>query len=151
MEKIGIRFEGDLLASVHYLESIRRSRFLEPEKELMLAVLADAVECFGRHSGSRDVVRMRIFQEAQDWLFSDDEKEPFSFLNLCDALELDPGYIRRGVLNWKWRNQLQRKYANSGQTVFHLKPMKRNLHKSSRRLLNSPVRGRRPSRREVTR
>jgi len=70
------------------------------ERELMVAVLEDAIECFRKYSMSRAGVGPRLFDEAKVWLFTDDERQPFSFLNICEALRLDPGYIRRGILAW---------------------------------------------------
>ena len=79
------------------LESFRRIHPLEPELELMLAVLADAVECYWRYHRSGDGAGTRLFDDAREWLFDDDERDPFSFRNVCAALHFDPGYIRRGI------------------------------------------------------
>ena len=67
------------------------------EVALMRAVLEDAIECFrkqGLKSGRR---AQRIAREAEEWLFNDDQRWPFSFLNICHVLGIDPGYIRRGL------------------------------------------------------
>src|ERR1041384_2300739 len=85
------------IADNQLLESFRRIHPLEPELELMLAVLADAVECYWKYYSSRDGTGTRLFDDAKEWLFDDDERDPFSFRNVCAALRFDPGYIRRGV------------------------------------------------------
>ncbi len=76
---------------------------LKPERELMVAVLADAIECYWKYSASRDGVGLRLYREASDWIFAEDDEQPFSFMNVCDALRFDPGYIRRGLRDWNWR------------------------------------------------
>ncbi len=72
---------------------------LEPERELMLAVLADAIECYHKYGGAPDGIGERNYREAELWIFSPDQTEVFSFLNVCEALQFDPSYIRRGILN----------------------------------------------------
>lgn len=62
----------------------------QPERLLMLAVLLDAVGIVRRPSNGR----RRLFDEARDWLLSDDMLWPFSFVNICDTLDLDPGRLR---------------------------------------------------------
>ena len=72
-----------------------------PEQRLVVAVLQDAVADFQRHAldlGPR-------FAEIRDWLFSDDASWPFAFVNLCSALDLDPGHIRCGLADWLTRTQ----------------------------------------------
>src|ERR1051325_8675031 len=63
----------------------------------MLAVLADAVGRYWKKHTTRDGIGMRLFDDAREWLFDDDERDPFSFRNVCAALRFDPGYIRRGI------------------------------------------------------
>jgi len=38
-----------------------------------------------------------LYEDAVDWFSSPDRSEPFSFENVCDALRLDPDYVRRGL------------------------------------------------------
>jgi hypothetical protein len=98
MENSSRLFEGDVIAPEQYREIFSRSRHLEPEQELMLAILCDAIECIFKYCDEPVPVRAKLFHDAQEWLFDDEEKEPFSFLNVCDSLNFDPSYLRRGVL-----------------------------------------------------
>ena len=70
-----------------------------PEKDLMVAVLADAVWDYRRYAGSNH----RLFKEVSDWLFAEDERQLFSFLSICETLELNPAAIRRELLTWNRR------------------------------------------------
>jgi hypothetical protein len=63
--------------------------------ELMRAVLADAIYCFHLGRGRRQT--RRLAQEAQAWFSSEDERWPFSFVNVCCALGLDPASVRRSL------------------------------------------------------
>lgn len=99
MDRMDTMFESDPVISHLYQDSFRRKRLLEPEKELMLAILTDAIECLHKHSGARQPGAAKLFQEAREWIFNEDDRGTFSFLNVCEALELDPCYIRRGIAN----------------------------------------------------
>lgn len=63
----------------------------------MAAVLEDALCELMRPSGAWFGVRARQRAEIQVWLESDDIAWPFSFVNVCEALDLDPGEVRACV------------------------------------------------------
>jgi len=69
----------------------------QPEKRLQLAVLADALVTFHRSAGQPRARARRLFAEAEAWFASDATDGPFSFLSICQSLDLDPDYIRRGL------------------------------------------------------
>lgn len=68
------------------------------ERELMLAVLTDAIECYWKYQRSAKRSAYRLYQDAKNWIFTEKDSLPFSFTDVCEMLQLDPGYIRRGVL-----------------------------------------------------
>ena len=68
------------------------------ERELMLAVLSDAIECYWKYQKSAKRSAIRLYQDAKKWIFAEDDSLPFSFNVVCETLELEPGYIRRGIL-----------------------------------------------------
>lgn len=71
------------------------------EKRLMLAVLEEAVATFQRHIDARNRSGQRIFQEAQEWILSPDADWPFAFENICYALDIEPEFLRSGLMKWK--------------------------------------------------
>ena len=70
-----------------------------PETALMYAVLEDAFLCFHKQFET-DQRGMRSAREAEDWFFSDNSRRLFSFLSVCDALGLEPKYIRQKLKHW---------------------------------------------------
>lgn len=74
----------------------------DPERRLRLAVLEDAIREIERCRAMPSLGRRG--EEALSWIASEDRAEPFAFENVCDALDLDPDYIRRGVCRW-WQAQ----------------------------------------------
>ena len=73
---------------------------IQPEKRLQVAVLADAVLTFHRWAGNERARARRLFAEVEAWFASDDPDGPFTFITICDSLNLDPTYIRRGLRDW---------------------------------------------------
>ena len=71
-----------------------------PETALMRAVLADAFVCVQHGILNEERRACRLAREAKAWFLSDEDHWPFSFVSICAALGLEPGYIRREVKEW---------------------------------------------------
>jgi hypothetical protein len=99
-EGIGSLFQPDALVKDQYLESFRRGASLEPEKELMLAILEDAIKTLQDNRTASGGQKKRLFEETEEWFFSDDADWVFSFVSVCGALGLDPDYLRKGISRW---------------------------------------------------
>ena len=65
------------------------------ERLLLLAVLEDAIDCYRRCRRSRDPAMRLLFDETRAWVESRDHDTLFSFESLCEALDIDPDYLRR--------------------------------------------------------
>jgi hypothetical protein len=100
-EGAGLVVQPDTLLPSQFFSSMRRRVFAQGEKRLMAAVLADAVEVYMKQAFNPDPRARQLFLDAETWIFSD---EPtawfFSFHNISDVLDLEPEYIRRGLLEW---------------------------------------------------
>jgi len=97
----GILFRSDTLAPHEYWTVNRPNRFLQPELELMLAVLEDALPCYFNNVQMRRRREKKIFKETEEWFFSTENEGVFTFENICALLGIDPGYIRRGLTLFK--------------------------------------------------
>ena len=71
------------------------------EVALMYAVLEDAVKCFAKQFVEHRVRTQRLAEEAEEWFLANDERWPFSFVNVCAALELNPQCFRQGLERWR--------------------------------------------------
>ena len=49
---------------------------------------------------SRDVYEVR-HGNSLSWIFQDDYTRLCSFTNICDILEIDPDYVRTGLVRWR--------------------------------------------------
>lgn len=71
------------------------------EIALMRAVLEDAISCFqGQFTTNREGAQ-RLGREAEEWIFTNNPHWLFSFVSICAVLELDPEYLRAGLLHWR--------------------------------------------------
>jgi hypothetical protein len=103
----------------HFFDSEINLRNVCPETALLYAVLEDAFFCFQKQFE----VRMRPIQrqaarEAEEWFFSDDSRELFSFKSVCTALGLEPEFIRKKLKQrrqaaWTRRRERYRIIAKS--------------------------------------
>jgi hypothetical protein len=89
------------LLPVQFTELLQRPFGRTPELRLMAAVLEDAIRSFWQCAGSRGVRSQRLFRETAEWFESHDVSGPFTFENICDALSLEPEWIRRVLARWQ--------------------------------------------------
>ena len=105
-EKLPGLFEPDTLLPIQYFEAMRRKHLLEGEKRLILSVLEDAVECFMKCIDASSSKGQRLFRDADEWIALEDKHWVFSFDNVCEMLDINPEYLRRGLKDWKQRKLL---------------------------------------------
>lgn len=105
-EKTLTLFQPDILLPSQYLATTRRKIPSQPEKKLMLAILEDAVVCFQKFLFAQHGRRKTLFREAEEWLFQESSQWVFSFENVCDALSLNASYLRKGLSEWKRKEEL---------------------------------------------
>ena len=76
-----------------------RARVHQPERRLMLAVLESAISDWlvrrGTRVAARHDLRVAVDEDLAGWFASTDRRWPYSFENICAALGLDAGGIRR--------------------------------------------------------
>jgi hypothetical protein len=93
--------EPETILPSQYFDRVQIDASLQAEKRLMLAVLEDAVGTFQKYAGVSGRRARRLFAEAEEWFSSTDAQWPFAFVNICQALSLEPEYIRRGLRRWQ--------------------------------------------------
>ena len=72
--------------------------FWSPEKRLAGAVLADALIEIRDHHG--DPSHRRLIAEDLAWVRSNDARPPYSFIRLCQLLNIEPVWVRETVNRW---------------------------------------------------
>ncbi len=69
-----------------------------PELTLMLAILEDAIACYRRTLKRPRQNPEILARQAEFWIRLDDWDSPFSFNNICEALQLEPVSTRERIL-----------------------------------------------------
>jgi hypothetical protein len=99
-------FEPDMLAPDQYYATLKRSRFVDPERRLMAALLEDAVSCLARDPLRCSRRQRKNFEDAQKWVSAKDSEDwIFSFSNVCETLGFDADYLRRGLNRWSTQSR----------------------------------------------
>ena len=102
-ERLAELFQPDTLLPSQFFDRVRRRTEHDGERRLMIAVLEDAVDVYRKQAGARDPRTQQLFQEAEEWIEDPDRTWLFSFQNICDVLDIDADYLRRGLHAWKER------------------------------------------------
>lgn len=114
-------FQPDFLLPAQFFATIKQKAYACGERRLMVAILEDAVDCFQKYLWATDNRSRHLWTEAEKWFLSDDDSWPFSFVNICHALDLHPEFLRRGLLEWKARqfdrHQSKVRYAETAAVL----------------------------------
>jgi len=110
--------QPDTLLPSQYFAALRHKGAHEPERRLVVAVLQDAVDCFQKHVAARDRKSRQLFLDAEEWIGSDDRSWPFAFENVCDLLQINAEYLRRGLMAWR-----DRQVSGQPSKVVPIKPL----------------------------
>jgi hypothetical protein len=98
-------FQPDLLLPLQFFTALRGRSQGDGQRRLMIAVLEDAIECFQKCAEAKDNRTRQLGSEAEEWFLADDRDWLFSFVNVCETLEIDPAFLRRGLLAWKEKQE----------------------------------------------
>jgi len=110
-------FEPDALLPAQFYAAFRGGSGVSGEKRLMLAVLQDALDCYQKYAFATDGQGQQMFADASAWISDGDRSWYFSFENICEILEINPEYLRHGVMLWRQRAVLSANHAPRPQAM----------------------------------
>ena len=73
-------------------------QFQTSRRELAAGILKQAAVDLRRFHGATSAVEREFYLDAHRWVTSDDSSWPFSFLNVCQVLNLAPEAVRGEML-----------------------------------------------------
>lgn len=82
-----------------FYEIWHRTRFITSERSLALSVLEQATLDLQKYRFAKRRRQQRLYMEAYKWVASEDREWPYSFENLCEALNFDPVPMREKLLS----------------------------------------------------
>lgn len=128
----------EVILPSQYFDTTRAD--LSPVQRMLLALLQDALECAMNRGGSRRLIRLR--REAHYWIFARGAVAPLTFVEVCAALNIDPGYLRDGLMRWL-------RAARAGQALERV-PYRQNTRRHNIVTSTARSRHRRPPREALT-
>ena len=111
----GPGLEPETILPSQFFDRFQIDASLQPEKRLMLAVLEDAVGSFQKYVTASTRRGQRLYGEAEEWFMAPATDWPFGFETICQALNLEPAYIRGGLA--RWRDAQRAEVASSAKVV----------------------------------
>ncbi len=96
-ERLSGLCEPHIVLPVQFFTRLQRTAAWTGEQRLMAAILEDAVAVCCRPTVPTTSKARHLLRETLRWLRSNERTWMFSFLRICEALDLDPAAIRRGV------------------------------------------------------
>jgi hypothetical protein len=94
------------LPAQYYGRLVARRHLFEGERNLMCAVLQDAIQRYVKAFGIHTIEERREFAELNHWFKARNQVGPFAFESICEALDADPEDLRRLLDSLAHRNGL---------------------------------------------
>jgi hypothetical protein len=96
-ERLPHLFEPHTLLPVQFFTRLQRSSAWTGEQRLIAAILEDAVAVASKPQVPKSSKARQVLRETLRWIRSNDRTWMFSFLRICEMLDLDPSAVRRGI------------------------------------------------------
>ena len=94
-ERLPQVFVPSAILPSQYFSARRRVR--SAEERLVAAILEDAIAVYSKNRQPKTRKGRRLLNETERWFLSSDRTWVFSYLRVCEALDLDPYCIRRAL------------------------------------------------------
>jgi len=91
----------DIMTPAQWYAGVRDDPRFQGTKRLMSAVLVDALQCLQNCTGSHSVIKRRRLAEVEAWIADREAQGPFAFDAVCEALGINPDYLRHGLNEWR--------------------------------------------------
>ncbi len=82
------------------------SKPITPERALVITMLWQAAHDLQKYRFAKRRRQQRLYMDAYKWVASEDRSWPYSFANLCEALEISPEYMREELLSFSTRRRV---------------------------------------------
>ena len=93
-----LKAESDNAGSAHFSAPVPESPLDAPEKDLAAGVLKQAGHDLRRFRAATTGTKRELYLDAYTWITANDFSWPYSFMNVCNLLELCPDVVRAELL-----------------------------------------------------
>jgi hypothetical protein len=123
------------------MNATHTNTFEESQQQLAAGVLKQAAQDLQRFHGAATTIERELYFDAYRWVMSNDCRSPFSFLSVCQALELVPQTVRQELVVVKLKT-VSRIEHHCCFAVFHRQqcPLCLRSHLEAQRVDHRPFR-----------
>ncbi len=89
--------DGELSGRVEFFNGSDTSEPLVPERALAAGVLRQATVDLRKFRDAKGALGRELYSDARSWFVSNDAEWPYSFVNVCRALDLTPEDTRDDI------------------------------------------------------
>ena len=89
---------GDILPQQYY-DMVAGRRRGNGARDLILAVLEDAIRTYVTNRGGNTARQRRLFDEVKSWIDTRGDRSPFAFETICETFDIEPDDLRRRMSN----------------------------------------------------
>jgi hypothetical protein len=90
--------EKETTNQIHKMKTAQDYLSETSQRELASGILKQAAQDLRRFHGATSAIERELYLDAYRWVISDDCSWPFSFLNVCQLLNLAPESLRQELL-----------------------------------------------------
>ena len=87
------------------------------QRELADGVLKQVQRDLQRFHSAPSAIERKLYLDAYRWVMSDDSTWPFSFLTVCESLNLVPENVRQDLIGQLWQGTFRRWINHYGRTI----------------------------------
>ena len=106
----------------------------ETQRELAAGVLKQAKQDLRRFHGAAGTIERELYLDAYRWVMSDDCSWPFSFLKVCQLLNLVPEDVRNDLVGHLSLGTFSRWVGHCAGTVQRLQILLASVSRTARRV-----------------
>jgi hypothetical protein len=99
------------------MKATQNNNYKESQRELSAGVLKQAEQDLRRFYDAPSAIERELYLDAYRWVMSDDSTWPFSFLNVCQLLNLVPEDVRQDLIGQLWQGTFRRWINHYGRTI----------------------------------
>jgi hypothetical protein len=104
------------------------------QRELADGVLKQAAQDLRRFHGAVSAIERELYLDAYRWVMSDDSSWPFSFLRVCESLNLVPEDVRQDLIDQQSLGALSRWARRCAQGVKRVQALLRKVPRNRQKL-----------------
>jgi hypothetical protein len=104
------------------------------QRELAAGVLKQAKQDLRRFHGAPSTIERELYLDAYKWVMSDDSTWPFSFLAVCQSLNLAPEDVRQDLIDYLSLGTFSRWVGRCSRSVQRLHLLLASISRTTRRV-----------------